>query len=58
MFSRLLFSAIKRRKFRIALAVLAVVMGASIASTLLTVSFDINDKMGKELKSYGANILL
>ncbi len=58
MFSRLLFSAIKRRKLRIALAVLAVVMGASIASTLLTVSFDINDKMGRELKSYGANILL
>ncbi len=58
MFPRLLFSAIKRRKLRIALAVLAVVMGASIASTLLTVSFDINDKMGRELKSYGANILL
>ncbi len=58
MFFRLLFSAIKRRKLRIALAVLAVVMGASIASTLLTVSFDINDKMGRELKSYGANILL
>ncbi|MFZ3169468.1 MAG: ABC transporter permease [Candidatus Methanoperedens sp.] len=58
MFYRLLFSAIKRRKLRIALAVLAVVMGASIASTLLTVSFDINDKMGRELKSYGANILL
>ena len=58
MFSRLLFSAIKRRKLRIALAVLAVVMGASIVSTLLTVSFDINDKMGRELKSYGANILL
>lgn len=58
MFSRLLFSAIKRRKLRIALAILAVVMGASIASTLLTISFDINDKMGRELKSYGANILL
>lgn len=58
MFSRLLFSAIQRRKLRIALAVLAVVMGASIASTLLTVSSDINDKMGRELKSYGANILL
>ncbi|MDO8727875.1 MAG: ABC transporter permease [Candidatus Methanoperedens sp.] len=58
MFSRLLFSAIQRRKLRIVLAVLAVVMGASIASTLLTISFDINDKMGRELKSYGANILL
>lgn len=58
MFSRLLFSAIQRRKLRIALAVLAVIMGATIASTLLTISFDINDKMGRELKSYGANILL
>lgn len=58
MFYRLLSKAIARRKLRIALAVLAVVMGASIASTLLTVSFDINDKMGRELKSYGANILL
>lgn len=58
MFYRLVSSAIQRRKLRIALAVLAVVMGASIASTLLTVSFDINDKMGRELKSYGANILL
>ena len=58
MFFNLLFSAIKRRKLRIALAVIAVIMGASIAATLLTISFDINDKMGLELKSYGANILL
>ncbi|MCZ7400439.1 MAG: FtsX-like permease family protein [Candidatus Methanoperedens sp.] len=58
MFFRLLLKAIQRRKLRIALAVLAVIMGASIASTLLTISFDINDKMGRELKSYGANILL
>lgn len=58
MFLHLLISAIQRRKLRVALAVLAVVMGASIASTLLSISFDINDKMGRELKSYGANILL
>lgn len=58
MFLHLLISAIQRRKLRIALAVLAVVMGASIASALLSISFDINDKMGRELKSYGANILL
>lgn len=58
MFYHLLSKAIARRKLRIALAVLAVIMGATIASTLLTISFDINDKMGRELKSYGANILL
>jgi putative ABC transport system permease protein len=58
MLPRLLFSAIQRRKLRIALAITAVVMGASIASTLLSISFDINDKMGRELKNYGANIVL
>jgi len=58
LFYRLLSKAIARRKLRIALAVLAVIMGATIASTLLTISYDINDKMGRELKSYGANILL
>lgn len=58
MFYRLLLKAIQRRKLRVALAVLAVIMGATIASTLLTISFDINDKMGRELKSYGANIIL
>ena len=58
MFYRLLLKAIQRRKLRIFLAVLAVIMGAAIASTLLTISFDINDKMGRELKSYGANIIL
>lgn len=58
MFLCLLLKAVQRRKLRIALAVLAVIMGATIASTLLTISFDINDKIGRELKSYGANILL
>ncbi len=58
MFYQLLLKAIQRRKSRVALAILAVVMGASIASTLLSISFDINDKMGRELKSYGANIVL
>lgn len=37
MFYRLLSKAIQGRNIRIALAVLAVVMGASIASTLLRV---------------------
>jgi putative ABC transport system permease protein len=58
MLLRLLFKSIQRRRSRMALAILAVVMGASIATAMLTVSFDINEKMGKELRSYGANIVL
>lgn len=54
----LLFRSIKWRRSRIILAILAVAMGASVASALLTISFDINEKMGKELRSYGANIIL
>lgn len=54
----LLFKSLQRRRSRVALAILAVVMGASVASAMLTVSFDINEKMGKELRSYGANIIL
>lgn len=58
MLPRLLFKSINRRRSRITMAILAVGMGASIATAMLTVSFDINEKMGKELRSYGANILL
>lgn len=44
-----------RRKF---LAVLTIFLAAGLVSALLAVSIDIGDKMAKELKSYGANILI
>ncbi|RLR17518.1 ABC transporter permease, partial [Sodalis-like symbiont of Bactericera trigonica] len=40
------------------LAVLTVFMASSLISALLAVSIDISDKMSRELKSYGANILI
>ncbi|TKI04771.1 ABC transporter permease [Martelella alba] len=44
-----------RRK---SLAVLAVFLAAGLISALLAVSINIGDKMARELKSYGANILI
>lgn len=44
-----------RRK---SLAVLTVFLAAGLISALLAVSIDIGDKMARELKSYGANILV
>jgi len=58
MFSLILRRSLGQRKARVAIAVVAVMMGASIASALLMVSLDIRDKVGYEFRSYGANILL
>ncbi|MQB56126.1 ABC transporter permease [Rahnella sp. RcJ3] len=40
------------------LAVITVFLAAGLISALLAVSIDIGDKMARELKSYGANILI
>ena len=58
MFTLILRRSLSQRKARVAIAVVAVMMGASIASALLMVSLDIRDKVGQEFRSYGANILL
>ena len=56
MFLRILFDFFVRRKGRVAVAVLAIVMGAAITSSLLAVSWSIADNVGRELKAFGANI--
>lgn len=38
------------------LMIITIIFAASLISSVLTVSFDIGDKLNKELKSYGANI--
>lgn len=58
MFYRILKKSLTKRKGRIAVAIIAVIMGASIASALITVSLDIEDKVSREFSAFGANILL
>src|SRR3972149_362989 len=58
MLGRLLSGSLRRRKSRLLLAVLAVFLGAGLVSALVTLSLGIGQKAGKELRRYGANILL
>ena len=58
MFVRLVIKSMKVRRTKILVAILAVVMAAAMISSLLTLSFDMRDKIGKELGSYGASLVL
>lgn len=58
MFLRILRKSLSKRKTRIAIAVVSVIIGAAIATALLSVSFDITEKVGYEFRKYGANLLV
>ncbi len=58
MLLRLLGRSLQRRKRRAVLAILAVSTGTSLASALTFVSLDITEKVGKELRAFGANIMV
>ncbi|UCF08558.1 MAG: hypothetical protein JSW28_02390, partial [Thermoplasmata archaeon] len=58
MLLRILGKSISRRKGRIAIAIVAVMMGASITGALITTSMNIKEQVGLEFRQYGANILL
>lgn len=55
---RMLRQSWGRNLRRKGLAIVTVFLAASLISALLAVSIDIGDKMSRELKSYGANILI
>jgi len=58
MYLRMVTAALKNRKSRVAIALLALVLGIGVISGLLSVYNDITLKMSKELRSYGANLVL
>jgi putative ABC transport system permease protein len=58
MLLRILGKSISRRKSRVAIAIVAVIMGASITGALVTTSMNVKEKVGLEFRQYGANILL
>jgi putative ABC transport system permease protein len=58
MLLRVLRKSISRRKSRVAIAIIAMIMGASIAGALVTTSLNVKEKVGLEFRQYGANILL
>ncbi len=58
MLARILQEALRRKPRRMLMAVLGVTAGAALAAALLNLSLDIGDKMARELRSYGANLLI
>ncbi|MBU0497209.1 MAG: ABC transporter permease [Candidatus Thermoplasmatota archaeon] len=58
MFIRILRKSLLKRKSRIAIAIISVIMGAAIATALLSVSSDVSEKVGLEFRKYGANLIL
>lgn len=58
MITRMLFQSWRYGLKRKLLAIMTIFLAAGLVSALLAVSIDIGDKMARELKSYGANILI
>jgi len=58
MLIRILQEILRRHPRRVGATVLAVAVGAALATALLGISLDITEKMARELRSYGSNILV
>lgn len=57
LFFKMLFSSLVRRKSRMLTALLAVAIGAAVLMGMMTVYRDIPEQMGREMRSYGANMI-
>ncbi len=58
MFLRLIYQSFRRQRSRKLLAGVAITLGVSVATAMIAVAADIGDKMGRELRSYGANLVV
>lgn len=58
MFLRLLRASLARGRRRFLLALLALALGSGVAAAALNVALDVGDKLARELRSFGANILI
>lgn len=58
MFLRLLRASLAKGRRRLALAVAALALGTGVAGATLSVALDVGDKLARELRSFGANILV
>src|SRR5215813_14819989 len=58
MFARLLYESFRRQKRRKLLAAVAITLGVGVATAMIAVATDIGDKINRELRTYGANLLV
>lgn len=57
-YMKMITSSLIRRRSRMLIALLAIAIGATVLSGLVTIYYDVPRQMGKELRSYGANLLI
>lgn len=58
MFVRLVYESFRRQKRRKMLAAVAITLGVAVATAMIAVATDIGDKISRELRSYGANLVV
>jgi len=58
MFLRLVYESFRRQKRRKALAGAAITLGVTVATAMIAVATDVGDKISRELRTYGANLLV
>ncbi|MDR0376876.1 MAG: ABC transporter permease [Spirochaetaceae bacterium] len=57
-YMKMVVSSLLRRRSRMIVALLAVAVGATILSGLITIYYDIPRQMGQEFRSYGTNFVI
>jgi putative ABC transport system permease protein len=57
-FFRLLYQSFRRQQRRKLLAGIAVTLGVAVATAMIAVGVDVGDKINRELRVYGANIVV
>jgi len=58
LFFQLLIQSLTRRASKVALVLLAVSVGTAAAATLINLTYDVESKMNRELRTYGANLIV
>ncbi|HEY4687837.1 MAG TPA: ABC transporter permease, partial [Anaerolineae bacterium] len=55
---RILAGSLRHQHARLSIAALAMVLGSALVSGLLNLSGDIGGQVGRELRAYGANLII
>lgn len=58
MFARVVYESFRRQRRRKLLAGVAITLGVSVATAMIAVATDIGDKINRELRTYGANLVV
>jgi len=58
MFPRIVYESFRRQARRKLLAGIAITLGVTVATAMIAVATDIGDKINRELRSYGANLVV